>query len=388
MMGRALGIAAPLPERRRGIEGHWERFRHGACPEPGTFLRPEIASSWQRSAARPVACPKLAPSEDHALVAQVWRDSALRTAVERRKGDIAALAAEAGMLAAVADPCGRLLWSQASRPMRRRAESINFTTGGRWDEPSVGTNAVGLALELRAPVTVFSAEHYQPCVHDWVCYAAPILHPRSGTCVGVLDLSTTWNRHTPLGQAAVTELARGIAAELPEEAPRAELELRVLGEPQVWFRGKRLRLTPRQQEILALLALHPQGLTLEALHAALYGDARVSLATLKSELSHLRRQLDGRIESRPYRLSLSVWADFVAVWQALRRDCGEEALALYRGPLLPRSESPELCEWRHCIDAVMERALRACRDTGVLLERLCQGGGSALLRERLAELVG
>lgn len=57
-------------------------------------------------------------------------------------------------------------------------------------------------------------------------------------------------------------------------------------------------------------------------------------------------------------------------------------------PPLPPSESPELSGWRHCIDAVMNRALRACRDAGVLLERLCHGAGSAMLPDRLAELPG
>ena len=386
-MATRLGVAAPLPERRRIIEGQWQRFRGGGEPRVGDYLRPEIVSSWRRSVAGQRATPPRAPGDEDARAARLWRDSPLRVAVERQHEAMAALAAESGMLAAIADPCGRLLWSHASRHMARRAEAVNFVPGGRWDEPSVGTNAVGLALELRAPVTVFSSEHFQPFVHDWVCYAAPILHPASGACVGVLDLSTTWNRHTPLGQAAVAELARTLAAALPREAPRAELELRLLGEPQVQFRGESLRLTPRQHEVLALLALHPQGLGLEGLHAALYGDAPVSTATLKAELSHLRRQLDGQIHSRPYRLAMPVWADFVAVWQALRREQGEEALGLYRGPLLPRSESPELGEWRHCIDAVMDRALRACRDTGVLMGHLCQGPASALVRERLSELM-
>lgn len=39
------------------------------------------------------------------------------------------------------------------------------------------------------------------------------------------------------------------------------------------------------------LALHPEGLSLEALHAHVYGDEPVSVSTLKSEISHLRQHL-------------------------------------------------------------------------------------------------
>ena len=76
------------------------------------------------------------------------------------------------------------------------------------------------------------------------------------------------------------------------------------------------------------------------------------------------------------------------VWQALRNQQTSEAFALYQGSFLPQSESPELEEWRHCIDAVMGKALDSCQDPSVLMEKLCKStGGSELVRERLAELV-
>jgi len=186
----------------------------------------------------------------------------------------------------------------------------------------------------------------------------------------------------------VAELARGLAEELPGHAPRAELEIHALGQPRVVFRGQPLRLPLRQIEILCLLALNTRGLNLEGFHAALYGDAPVSASTLKAELSHLRRLLDGRIGSRPYRLEVPVWADFIEIWQALRRKRSDEAFALYRGSLLPPSESPELEEWRRCIDAIMGQALDSCSDPVVLMERLCHGSaGSELVRERLDGLM-
>ena len=62
--------------------------------------------------------------------------------------------------------------------MRRKAETVNFVAGGRWDDESVGTNALDLANRLAEPAMVFSAEHYASIVHNWVCWAAPGPRPR------------------------------------------------------------------------------------------------------------------------------------------------------------------------------------------------------------------
>jgi hypothetical protein len=375
-----------LTQRRRAIESQWGEFVSGSVPSAG--IHPDIASSWQRSAQHLQPQRHHAPADDEYIALQRWQASQLHHATQPEQTQIMQLANEGDLVAAIADPQGNLLWTFASRHMRKRAETVNFKAGGHWDEPSVGTNAVGLSLKLGRSVTVFSSEHYLPFVHDWVCYAAPITHPQSGEVLGVLDISTTWNRHTPLGQAAVSEFARAIASRIPLAAPRAELCIHALGQPRMVYRGKTLNLAQRQIEILCLLALNPQGLTLEAFHAALYGDLPVSPTTLKAELSHLRHLLDGQIGSRPYRLQVSVWADFIHVWQSLRQKQPQAALDLYRGSFLPQSESPELAEWRHCIDAVMGKAVAACQDPSRLIEKLCHStSGSELVRERLGELM-
>ena len=378
-----------LSERRHAIESQWNRFVTGSPLRQADSVRDDIVSSWERSAQYIKPRQHFAPADDEYTTSQLWKESLLRDAAQREQEQMMQLANEGELVAAIADPSGRLLWTFASRHMRKRAESVNFTAGGHWDERSVGTNAVGLSLKLRRSVTVFSSEHYLPFVHDWVCYAAPILHPQSGECLGILDMSTTWNRHTPLGQAAVTELARSIARCLPANLPKAELEVHALGQPRVMFRGKPLNLPQRHLEMLCLLILNPQGLSLEGFHAALYGDAPTSTATLKAELSHLRRMLDGQIGSRPYRLLTPFWADFVQVLQALRGQQTNEALSIYRGAFLPLSQSPEIEEWRNCIDAIMGKTLDSCRDPNVLMDKLCYcPSGSELVRERLTELLG
>ncbi|MCB1620399.1 MAG: transcriptional regulator [Thiothrix sp.] len=379
-----------LMQRRLWAERQWSRFISGRRLNLNSdLLNHDIAESWQRSATRldPKDEQLTIPCADEYVAGQRWQDSILRLVAGQELDQLKQLAREGSLVAAVSDPQGCLLWTFASQHMRRRAESVNFIPGGHWDEHSAGTNAVGLSATLRCPATVFSSEHFLPLVHDWVCYAAPIMHPQSGEMLGVLDISTTWNYHTPLGQAAVKELARSIAGRLPEVLPRAELELHGLGAPRVVFRGRELHLSHRQLEILCLLALNPQGLTLDAFHAALYGDQPVSASTLKAELSHIRRMLDGQVGSRPYRLMVPVWADFIDIWQSLRQHRTQDAIGIYRGSFLPFSTSPELEEWRNCIDAVMGRALHDCDDFAILTGKMCNGApGSELVRERLENL--
>ncbi|MFE1636350.1 helix-turn-helix domain-containing protein, partial [Acinetobacter baumannii] len=66
------------------------------------------------------------------------------------------------------------------------------------------------------------------------------------------------------------------------------LYIKALGTPKVQYNQHGLTLTQRQIEILCILALCPEGINLEELHYALYGDRPVSTTTLKAELSQLR----------------------------------------------------------------------------------------------------
>ena len=377
-----------LRQRRGAIEHQRSQFDADRLLPKEKSVSREILQSWQRSAKVIHDTSQCAPCDDHAVTSALWKESPLSIAAQKEQSNMQQLVKEGQLVAAIADPCGRLLWTCASGYMSRRAEKLNFTAGGHWAERDVGTNAVGLSLTLKRAVTVFSSEHYSPYVQDWVCYAAPIIHPITGECLGALDISTTWNKHTPLGQSATTQLAQSIAQSLPSVLPRAELELFALGQPKVVFRGKALSLPPRQIEILCLLALNPDGLNLQQLHAAIYGDAPVSLSTLKADVSHLRRCLDGEIGSRPYRLTTSTWADFIHIWRALDAQRTNEAMAMYRGAFMPASESPEIQEWRHCIDAVMTQLINKCDSPQQLLHKISQSAdGSILARDRLIELL-
>ena len=275
---------------------------------------------------------------------------------------------------AVTDPAARILWTYGGAVMRRKAEKVNFIPGGRWDEASVGTNALDLALRLDHAATVYSAEHFSSCVHGWVCWAAPVHDPGTGRQLGVLDLSTTWDRSHPIGlataagpgPAAGTRNARGGHG---GATPHARTPARVTpagcsssscsASPARSWTACPLRLTRRQLEILALLALNPDGLNLGELHARLYGDRPVSQGTLKAEMSQLRALLGGRLASRPYRIGLDVRCDVTDVLRRLRAGDVAGATDRYGGELLRGSESPALAEFGTFVTVALRNALLA-----------------------------
>lgn len=356
---------------RKRLVRSWERYvlADGAVRETPADLRPEIATSWERSAGSVPLEMVRAPLADLAETEACWEATPLRTAVSRIGGELRAAAEDGGLVVAVTDPAARIMWTCGGTVMRRRAEGVNFVPGGCWDESSVGTNALDLALRLDAPSTVYSAEHFTACVHDWICWAAPIHDPASGRQLGVLDLSTRWDRAHPLGASTAAAFARLLEQALPElpPAPPGVLQLRLFGPGEVSLDGVRLLLSRRQLEVLALLALHPSGLTLDALHAHLYGDRPVSPITLKAELSHLRRALGGAIAVRRYRITLPISCDAVEIIELLRANRVGEAVDRYGGELLAGTEAPGLIEHANFLAVAVREALLVHPDPHAVL---------------------
>ena len=160
----------------------------------------------------------------------------------------------------------------------------------------------------------------------------------------------------------------------PEEAFRevkvlwrgegAALTLSFLGAPEAVFRDETLELFPQWREVLLLLALHPEGLSLEGLLLLLYGEEGKP-ATLKATLSKLRKLVP--ITRAPYRLDAPYKADFVDCAAHLREGALRAALELYQGPLLPSSEAPGVVEARETLEEALRQAVLASGDAEALL---------------------
>lgn len=72
---------------------------------------------------------------------------------------------DSGLLVAVGDEVGRLLWVEGDPALQRRAEGMMFVPCTDWSEATVGTSAPGTALALGRGIQIAGAEHYQRAVH-------------------------------------------------------------------------------------------------------------------------------------------------------------------------------------------------------------------------------
>src|SRR5688572_26608240 len=130
-----------LDQRRQAALTAWTSFVEGGAGA-AAMARPEILDSWTRSGASIAPDVGRAPLADESETRSLWRGSPLQVAVERVEEELRRTAEDGDLVVAVTDSDTRVLWTYGGRVMRRRAESVNFVAGGRWDDRSVGTNAL------------------------------------------------------------------------------------------------------------------------------------------------------------------------------------------------------------------------------------------------------
>lgn len=258
-------------------------------------------------------------------------------------------AADTGLLVAISDARGRLLWVEGDAAAKDRALRMNFVEGADWSEGRVGTNAPGTALALDHGVQIFAAEHFNRAVHEWSCSAAPIHDPTTGRTIGALDITGGPRVAVPEALALVRATVAAAEAELrlqalavprPPATSAPRLEVLVSGRPQLIANGERHDLSRRHAEILLLLAEHPEGLAADEL-AVLLDEDELDAVTVRAEMSRLRKVFGAdRLGSRPYRLLVPLESDVGDVRSLLDRGELESALRLYAGPVLPGSHAP------------------------------------------------
>jgi hypothetical protein len=361
----AVDAATDLSAHARLLRRSWESALGGDGATAA--VRPVIEQSWQRMVGAGLDPDHLHPQRAFAPdeLADRRDASPLRACIDVLRRCLGGFAMDAEHVMVVVDGTGRILWIEGHPRVRHRADRITFEEGMLWTEASAGTNAIGTALAIDHAVQIFSAEHFLSEQHAWWCSAAPIHDPVSGEVLGVVDLSGPMRTAHPVSLALVAA-----AAGMAEEALRVRrvtagvagpaLRLSLLGRGRLEARlgdGPPLELSLRHAEILALLALHPDGLTGEELTLHLYGDHGNRVST-RAEMSRLRKLLGPCVAAKPYRLLADVTADFLAVEELVARGDVEGALSAYRGPLLPASEAPRIEQARDELEGALQRAVR------------------------------
>ena len=347
-----------------------------------------IISSWHRSRTASIPLDRTAAPmhKQNTSVQKKSVSNKLSIALNACSDELKHIAAQSSMVLAVGDVGSTIIWSAASRQMKSAAEQVHFVEGGQWREDFVGTNALALTLKTQQSSCVFSNEHYMESIQDWVCYAAPVIDPSTKQILGVIDLSTVWKKHNSLGLLAAERCASIIQHAL-SDLGQQNIYIRGFSSPFVSINGKALVLTPRQFEIVCILALCPTGLNLEQLHQALYGERKISMATLKAEMSQIKDLFGDLILSRPYRIQANIDADFIQIENALDAGYLENALNQFKGTFLAKTESPFLCTWRDCIESRLSEAIFQAQNTDILLKHLAHYPEAVDALERLIELV-
>ena len=155
------------------------------------LLRPSVRESWQRSLMHH-GNPDISHAEmvfDDAALPDYRAAHPLAAVMPVIRRLLVEPATDSGLLVAVGDELGRLLWVDGDDGLRRHAEGMLFVAGAEWSERTVGTSAPGTALATAADVQIAGPEHFSRQVHSWNCTAVPLRDPGTGQILGVVDVT-------------------------------------------------------------------------------------------------------------------------------------------------------------------------------------------------------
>ncbi|MBU2047462.1 MAG: sigma-54-dependent Fis family transcriptional regulator, partial [Gammaproteobacteria bacterium] len=178
-----------LPLQHRVGNARRSFFERGAAPVgsvPDTILQ-----SWQRCQRGGLsvdAQPEVEPLPDARLRELRQRQETLWRLARPELDGLAADIAATGSIALLTDEAGWILDAEGNPGFLDKAGRVALMPGVRWDETTVGTNAIGTAIVEGRSVEVRGGEHYFAPHAILTCSATPIFDPY-GQRVGVLDIS-------------------------------------------------------------------------------------------------------------------------------------------------------------------------------------------------------
>ncbi len=187
-------------EHRTEMLNIWQKLNKGEI-DPNITIHDNICKSWARSRKYEVDPFKrtnnclLNIKEFNKVLAE--NKEFLDVAIPAMQ-DIYDFTKNSGFCVALSDKNGIILRIMGDETEIAFTRYSNFVERADWSEKVMGTNAVGLVLEIDKPVQVYGYEHFCKCATLSTCSAAPI-HDPAGNTLGVLDLTGSFryvNYHT------------------------------------------------------------------------------------------------------------------------------------------------------------------------------------------------
>ena len=187
--------------------------------EAPTPVRDDIWTSWRRSATSGLTPERLdvphADDGDHdGLLVR-----AARPVLASLIDDLAST--NVGLI--LTDRGGDILdrWVP-ERSVGAQFDRVSLAPGFVYAEPAVGTNGIGTAIAQRQPTFVRGSEHFADALTALACAAAPIIDPRTGQVLGVVDLTCSAGDASALMLPLARRAAEAIEERLLDDGALAE----------------------------------------------------------------------------------------------------------------------------------------------------------------------
>ncbi|RMX11887.1 sigma-54-dependent Fis family transcriptional regulator [Vandammella animalimorsus] len=261
------------------VRSAWEDFMSDS--PISTAVRPVVLESWKRSRAQQAPAQS---ARTQVLGLQARREISLHSAELLRVADPVLqqaqkwLASSQSMLI-LTDMQGAVLRVSGDSRTMRQGQEIGLQQGGCWRERDIGTNAIGTALAVNAPVRIHAFEHFCQHVQPWSCAAAPVRDPHGGRLLGVVDISSAASYANEHSLAYATVLAQQIHGQLRQL--RQEQHQRILQhllDQLIHWQGRAIIAFDHLGQLIHSNA--PQALRDTPLQAQLAADAQGRLALL------------------------------------------------------------------------------------------------------------
>src|SRR4051794_36423301 len=236
MPSQWLAVPAGVDSRSRArqLRQSWERLlglrelKSESGRELDGGLRQPIVDSWKRSLDTGLdPLDLLAPLEaDPVEMRERWAEHPLGSLAHVLLARLGDIARESESLIVVSDASGLLLHIEGPDSLKTRAAEMNFVEGAQYSETAAGTNGIGTVLAADHALQVFASEHFNQRHHGWACSAAPVHDPVSRRVIGVIDLSSSWQRNDPLSLEFPTAAARVLEQCLADARHDSDARLR------------------------------------------------------------------------------------------------------------------------------------------------------------------